>query len=209
MTLHADQLAYARGDRPLFRNISFELQAGEAMWLSGANGSGKTSLLRVLCGLAQPGGGAVRWNGGDIRSQREDFHRNLFYCGHAPGIKDDLPAWKNVSLGSRLAGTACGRDEASRALNEVGLGHVAHLPAAILSQGQRKRVALARLYLEPLPTLLILDEPFSALDQDSIDALCSVLNRHLECNGIVIYTTHQPMRLDARRLHLLDLNDTP
>lgn len=204
-TLQADRLTYARGDRPLFRDISFELQPGEALWLSGANGSGKTSLLRLLCGLASPLAGTVQWNGQDIHRQREEFHRHLFYYGHAPAIKDELPAGKNVSIASQLAGTACSIDDACHALKKLGLGHAVRLPAAILSQGQRKRVALARLYIDPLPTLLILDEPFSALDQNAIEDLQDVLNRHLARQGIIVYTTHQPLTLKATRLQRLQL----
>jgi heme exporter protein A len=172
----------------------------------GANGSGKSSLLRILCGLASPAAGAVHWRGRDIVQSRDDYHRDLFYCGHAPGLKDDLPAWRNIDVNRRIAGQGGGIDDARRALALFGLEHVLHLPCAILSQGQRKRVALARLAIAPRPALLILDEPFSALDAGSIAALHALLERHLADGGSIVYTTHQDLELGARRLHRLDLN---
>lgn len=206
MTLDAHQLACTRGDRTLFSGIDLRLQAGEALWLSGANGSGKSSLLRILCGLSAPGAGVVLWHGQDIRRTRDTFHRDLFYCGHAPGLKDDLPAWRNIDVARRLAGQPCSVDEAARALALFGLEHAVHLPCAILSQGQRKRVALARLALTPRPRLLLLDEPFSALDKDSVAALQALLQAHLRDGGMVVYTTHQDLALDAATLHRLDLD---
>jgi heme exporter protein A len=148
----------------------------------------------------------VHWRGRDIVQSRDDYHRDLFYCGHAPGLKDDLPAWRNIDVNRRIAGQGGGIDDARRALALFGLEHVLHLPCAILSQGQRKRVALARLAIAPRPALLILDEPFSALDGGSITALHTLLERHLEDGGSIVYTTHQDLELGARRLHRLDLN---
>jgi heme exporter protein A len=206
MTLQAHQLACTRGDRQLFNGLNFEIQAGEALWVSGSNGSGKTSLLRLLCGLAVPEEGAVRWGGRDIRSLREDFHRDLLYVGHSAGIKEDLTAWENVAMGSRLSGKPCSQDDALEALDHVGLLSAASLPTRSLSQGQRKRVALARLALKPAPKLAVLDEPFNALDQAFIHRLIDTLNQHLESGGMVVYTTHQPQSLKPSRLHQLDLS---
>jgi heme exporter protein A len=186
--------------------VSFELQSGEALWVSGRNGSGKTSLLRLLCGLGVPSGGALRWGGRDIRTLREDFHRDLLYVGHASGIKDDLTAWENVAIGSRLSGRPCSKEEAVEALDQVGLRSAARLPTRALSQGQRKRVALARLCVGPLPKLSILDEPFNALDQPAIAQLCGTLNEHLAQGGMVVYTTHQAQALSPLHLHHLDLS---
>jgi heme exporter protein A len=205
MTLDAHQLACTRGDRMLFSSIDLRLSPGEALWLSGANGSGKSSLLRILCGLSVPSAGTVRWHGQDIRGTRDAFHRDLFYCGHAPGLKDDLPAWRNIDVARRLSGQPCSVDKAARALALFGLEHAVHLPCAILSQGQRKRVALARLALTPRPRLLVLDEPFSALDRDSVEALRMLLEEHLAGGGMVVYTTHQDLELRASTLHRLDL----
>jgi heme exporter protein A len=206
MTLETHDLACTRGARTLFSGIDLRIGAGEALWLSGANGSGKSSLLRILCGLSRPAEGVVSWDGGDIRGARDTFHQDLFYCGHAPGLKDDLPAWRNIDVGRRLSGQPGGVDEAARALALFGLEHALHLPCGQLSQGQRKRVALARLALEPRPRLLILDEPFSALDKASVAALHRLLDEHLAGGGIVVYTTHQDLELDAHRLHRLDLS---
>ena len=209
MRLRAHRLACARGERQLFSELNFELQSGEALWLKGGNGSGKTSLLRLLCGLGRPLAGEVRWNGRPIEQLREDYHRQLIYCGHASAVKDDLSAWENVATASTLSGTACSRRQAVAALDRVGLGGAADLPARALSQGQRRRVALARLAVDPLPPLLLLDEPFVALDQAAVQALCHTLNRHLAGGGILVYTTHQAQALQARRLEQFDLDQLP
>jgi heme exporter protein A len=206
MTLQAHQLSFSRGDRPLFSDINFDVDAGEALWLTGSNGSGKTSLLRLLCGLSLPTVGEVRWYGRDIRSLREDYSRELLYCGHASGVKEDLTAWENLAIGVELSGKSCSREDAYFALDQIGLAHIAHLPTRVLSQGQRKRLALARLCIGPAPKILILDEPFTALDQRAIDSLSALLNQRLAQGTAIVYTTHQRLLLNARCLHLLDLS---
>jgi len=205
MTLHVSGLACVRGDRELFNAIDFEVAAGEALWVQGRNGCGKTSLLRLVCGLAVPAAGEVRWRGQGIRHLREDFHRELLYIGHASGIKDDLTPTENVLLGAHIAGRRERREAAGQALDRVGLWRSSHLPAGRLSQGQRKRVALARLYLQRVPPLLVLDEPFNALDQDGVEQLCAALSQHLAQGGVVVYTAHQPVQLRSARLHTLAL----
>ena len=205
MTLQTLRLACVRGARELFGGLDLELGAGEALWVQGPNGSGKTSLLRLLCGLAAPAAGAVHWCGRDIRHLREDFHRELLYIGHASGLKDELSAAENLRLGAQLGGRQGDDAAVQRALGQVGLARASRLPAARLSQGQRKRVALARLHLPPVPRLLILDEPFNALDRDAADQLSAALSAHLALGGIVVYTTHQADALPAQRLQVLDL----
>jgi heme exporter protein A len=206
MSLQAHQLACTRGERQLFRDLSFNVEEGDALWVAGANGSGKTSLLRMLCGLSLPAGGTVRWNGENIRGIRDEFNSKLIYIGHASSVKDDLLAWESIVITSTLSGKVVSRSEACDALEKTGLAHVAELPVRVLSQGQRKRVALARLQLKPATPLWILDEPFTALDQRSVADLCVTLNAHLADGGMVIYTTHQEMALTARRTMRLDLD---
>lgn len=206
MTLQAHQLTCVRGERRLFRDLGFDIGAGDALRVVGANGSGKTSLLRILCGLTQPVEGEVRWRGRSIRELREEFCRNLIYLGHANGVKDDLLAWENIVVASALSGNPVTRDAAVHALKQLGLGRAATLPTRVLSQGQRKRVALARLQLSTSAPLWILDEPFTALDQSAVSALCDTLNRHLANGGMLIYTTHQEIDLTARRARRLDLS---
>lgn len=206
MTLQASQLAYARGNRKLFDGLDFEVKPGEALRVAGRNGSGKTSLLRVLSGLAEPISGAVQWHGQPIRSLREDFSQDLLYVGHGSGIKDDFTACENVQISAALSGRLCSTDEACEALNLLGLKGRAHLPARVLSQGQRRRVALARLAIEPPARLAILDEPFNALDQESIEVLSSLLSRRLAQGAVLVYTTHQPQALAASRIHEIHLD---
>ena len=206
MSLHAYQLACVRGDRQLFSGIDFEIDAGDALQVSGANGSGKTSLLRMLCGLSMPADGEVHWGGRDIRRLREEFSSKLIYLGHANGVKDDLLAWENLVVATTLAGAPVSSDDAHEALEQLGLGQAADLPTRALSQGQRKRVALARLSLGMSMPLWILDEPFTALDRGAVAALCGTVDRHLAGGGMVIYTTHQEVRLAAKRALNLDMN---
>jgi heme exporter protein A len=206
MTLQAFELVCTRGDRQLFNHVNLQIHPGEALHVAGTNGSGKTSLLRMLCGLAAPAAGEVRWGGRNIRSVREEFASQLLYLGHASGVKDDLTAWENVTVAATLSGHRVTRAGAYQALDQLGLGQAADLPTRALSQGQRKRVALARLALGTAAPLWILDEPFTALDQKAVTELCGTLNGHLAQGGMVIYTTHQQIELVARSMQRLDLS---
>lgn len=207
MTLQAHRLTCIRGDLELFSDLSFELAPGDALWVAGTNGSGKTSLLRMLCGLSMPADGEVRWNGQDIRRLREEFCSKLIYLGHLNGVKDDLLAWENLSIASTLSGQPVSSDEAHDALERLGLGRAADLPTRALSQGQRKRVALARLSFAAAMPLWILDEPFTALDKSAVSVLCETISKHVANGGMVIYTTHQEIDLSARRALRLDMNE--
>jgi heme exporter protein A len=205
MTLQSFQLACTRGERNLFANVNFEIQAGDAMRIVGTNGSGKTSLLRLLCGLASPAEGEVRWNGRNVRSVREEFCGDLIYLGHANGVKDDLAAWENLVVAATLSGYPVSREQAWEALDALGLGEVGLLPTRSLSQGQRKRVALARLWMKSKTKLWILDEPFTALDRGAVEQLCGVLSKHLASGGMLVFTTHQEIELAGGRMLQLDL----
>jgi heme exporter protein A len=200
MTLHAHGLACVRGERTLFNDICFELAPGTALKVTGANGSGKTSLLRLLCGLSTPAAGQISWQGRDVRSIRLEFCASLAWVSHADGVKGDLAAWENVAFGAALAGSPCGRDAAHDALDQLGLGDQAELPTHALSQGQRKRVALAGLLLLHGRPLWILDEPFAALDQHAIDLLRAPLARHLAAGNLLVYTTHHEVDLGGGAL---------
>jgi heme exporter protein A len=205
MTLQADGLACVRGERTLFSDISFELAPGCALQVTGANGSGKTSLLRQLCGLAPPGAGHVRWQGRDVRTVRQQFNASLAWVGHADGVKGDLSATENLAFGATLAGNPGRRAAAQEALEQFGLGAEADLPVRALSQGQRKRVALAGLLLRRDRPLWILDEPFAALDQCAIDLLRAVLRQHLAAGKLLVYTTHIEVDLGGAPLRHIAL----
>ncbi len=205
MSLQVLDLCQARGDRLLFEGLSLELQAGQALWVRGSNGSGKTSLLRLLCGLAWPVSGEVVWQGVPIRGLAASFHAHLRYVGHAQGLKDELSAEENLRVAASLAGRPCTAAQARSALELLGLGRQAALPVRTLSQGQRKRAALARLALPGASTLWVLDEPFSALDVTAVEQLQDLLGAHLAAGGLAVYTTHQaaaPAQVSPRVLEL-------
>lgn len=189
--LHIDSVTCFRGDRPLFSNAAFSLEPGQAVFLSGSNGAGKTSLLRLICGFGSPESGAVRWNGEDIRNLREEYSHHLLFLGHAAALKDELSARENLQIASAIAGRPVGESEVVAALRAWGLKGRENLPARVLSQGQRRRVNLARLLLPEPPALWVLDEPFTALDVRAVAQLRDMLEGHLQRGGMLIYTTHQ------------------
>jgi heme exporter protein A len=187
-------LSCERGGRPLFAPQSFTLSAGQAMQIEGDNGSGKTSLLRMVCGLAPTASGEVRWGGQAIAEVRHAFSRDLLYLGHSLGLKDELSALENLQTASVLAGHPVSHPQALQALQSQGLEARAHLPLRVLSQGQKRRVALARLQLSKA-RLWVLDEPFVALDTLAVHALQQVLRNHLQQDGLLLFTSHQAVDL--------------
>ncbi|MDP1659234.1 MAG: cytochrome c biogenesis heme-transporting ATPase CcmA [Methylotenera sp.] len=203
--LTAQSLACLRGDRLLFKHVGFELKAGGLLYVLGENGSGKSSLLRMLCGLLLPEDGAVFWAGKKIKEDAENFLSNLTYIGHLNGLKDDLTALENLYMGARLAGAEVSEKSALAALTAIGVTRCANLPVRVLSQGQKRRVALARLWLTE-SKLWILDEPFAALDIASVDVLASRLGQHMSNGGMTIITTHQDVTINAQSIQTLRLS---
>jgi heme exporter protein A len=203
--LTAENLECIRGDHKLFENIAFSVKAGELMFVSGPNGSGKTSLLRLLCGLSVPDKGEIRWNGTNIRSLGGEYHSAMTYLGHLGGIKDDLTAIENLRISCALAGYEIDEDQAKDALRRMGLAGREILPAKVLSQGQRRRVALARL-LVTRTKLWILDEPLTALDVMAVELIKGILEHNLSRGGMIVMTTHQEISMTAAATHHLVLS---
>ncbi len=187
----------ARGGRRLFAGLSLRLEAGQWLKVSGDNGAGKTSLLRLLGGLLPADGGQVLWRGQPLDGQRERLALERLWLGHAPAVKDDLTALENLQSACALAGDRVSDDTARAALEEAGLRGDAHRPVRYLSQGQRRRCALARLPLARHRPLWVLDEPFTALDAAAGDWLARQLRAHLLAGGLAVLTSHQPMALDT------------
>jgi heme exporter protein A len=204
--LEARQLECTRGERRLFSGLSFKLGRGQLLRVAGANGSGKTSLLRIMCGLLAPSAGELRWHGRPIREEREEYSRNLTFIGHLNALKDDLTALENLQFAAALSGLPAEPRHALSGLERFGVAHCAALPAKVLSQGQRRRVALARLALAPAPPLWILDEPFSALDVGAVVELERLLADHLAAGGMVVLTTHQEVQVVAHAVLRVDLD---
>ncbi len=190
-------LGCLRGERRLFGGVSFKLKPGGLIWIQGSNGSGKTTLLRTLCGLTQAMAGEVRWRGETIQTLGEDYRRELTYIGHANGLKEDLSALENLRIAAQLAGHVVSRETVVAALQGSGLAGREHLPVKFLSQGQRRRAALARLRLAHSHTLWLLDEPFNALDTHAVADMRQLIENHLEQGGMIALTTHQEVAIQA------------
>lgn len=202
--LNIVNLECIRGDRRLFSELNFDLATGELLHLHGHNGSGKTTLLRTICGLITPTQGEVRWNGENVRRLRDEFARELVYIGHKNAIKADLTGTENLRIACQLDGMPVSEKQAWGALEQLGLRGHEDLPVRVLSQGQKKRVALARLLLNKSP-LWILDEPFSALDKAAVSYLQTVIQEHVAGGGMVILTTHQEVALTRGQVKELGL----
>jgi heme exporter protein A len=182
---------------------------GMLLQVTGPNGSGKTSLLRIVCGLMAPEEGAVRWQGKSISSLGEDYSRNLTYLGHRTGVKEELTSVENLRIAAGLNGIELTETEAANALAEVGLAGREELPARFLSEGQRRRSALARLVAGGR-TLWVLDEVLASLDAAAVNMVEKLIEGHLHKGGIAVVTTHQLLNLSGDSFQRLELaSDVP
>ena len=203
--LEGQKLAARRGFATLFSGLSFRVDTGEALVVSGANGTGKTTLLRIIAGLTTPASGTLTWNSELISPLDADFRRVVGYAGHLPALKDELTAEENLASLLTLDGESVSGDVLRAALDDVALARQRALPARVLSQGQRRRIGLARLTMLPRP-LWILDEPTTALDTAGTELLARVLNRHLAGGGILVAATHAALGLPSPRVRAIALS---
>jgi heme exporter protein A len=203
--LEVSNLACSRGDHRLFSGLSFVLHPGQIMQIQGANGSGKTSLLRTLCGFIMPDEGKISWEGCDVRELDEEYFAKMMYLGHLNAIKDELSALENLRIAAGLSGVELNEKDAIAALRRMGLKGRERLPTKVLSQGQRRRVALARLLVNDA-RLWILDEPLTALDVGAVTLIQELIAEHLAGDGMVIFTTHQPLIVAGVEMRSLSLS---
>ncbi len=192
--LRVSHLSCSRGNKPLFADVSFSLQAGQALHLEGDNGVGKTSLLRIVCGLSSADAGEVCWHDQPIHKNAVAFRSSLFYLGHGLSLKEELTALENLMSDAAVSGRELSETQALVALARMGLRGREHLPLRVMSQGQKRRTALARLLASQAP-LWVLDEPFVALDAKAVDGLRGLLAEHVANGGMVLFTSHQPVAL--------------
>jgi heme exporter protein A len=206
--LTISNISCVRGHKPLFAPVSFSLQAGQALHLEGDNGVGKTSLLRIICGLSPADEGDVLWNGAALNRQHpeavEAFRASLCYMGHNLSLKDELTPIENLLFDAQVAGRSLSHDKAMEALRKMGLNNRAHWPLRVLSQGQKRRTALARLSVSDVK-LWVLDEPFVALDAQSLDNLRALLANHVLQGGMLLFTSHQAVELSQPNGRALDV----
>ncbi len=202
--LEAHDLKCVKGSTELFSKIHFELKSGEALVVEGSNGSGKTSLLRILCGFNYPAEGEINWDGVSIDGH-ESYQQQISYIGHASGVKLDLTVLENLVFAQRLVGSDRNESEIKDIIRTVGLFKQRNILTRKLSAGQKRRVALARLQLEERQ-LWVLDEPLTALDREFVTEFEEVLKRHLENNGMLIVTTHRELVLPASQMKRINLS---
>jgi heme exporter protein A len=202
--LEVSKLGCVRGDRRLFSGLNLSVSPGTYIQLTGPNGSGKTSLLRILCGLLAPAEGEIKWNGANIRSLGEEYVADVTYLGHRHGVKEELSALENLRVTNAVNGVEISKERALDVLKEMGLGGRESLSARLLSEGQRRRVGLARL-LVCNTKLWLLDEVLTSLDKRAVALVRSLIENHLAGGGIAIVATHQEFELSAGHTQRLEL----
>ena len=196
-------LACVRGERSVFAGVGFAVAPGGALLLTGPNGSGKSSLLRLLAGLLAPAAGTITWHGAPVDDDPEAHHARLRYVGHLDAVKPVLTVAENLTFWAGLLGSPDGASEAAkRALDRLGIGHLADVPAQLLSAGQRRRLGLARLVAAPAP-LWLLDEPTVTLDSASVAIVETMIAEHRAAGGLAVVATHAGLAApDAATLDL-------
>ncbi|MFQ5784545.1 MAG: heme ABC exporter ATP-binding protein CcmA [Alphaproteobacteria bacterium] len=200
--LAAEDLVCVRGERLVFRDLHFALGPGEALVLTGPNGSGKSSLLRLLAGLLAPAAGRIFWNGADVADDAEAHRARLAYVGHHNAVKRQLTVAENLTFWAGLYGGAGAAARAAAALDRLGIDHLADVPAALLSAGQHRRLALARIAAAPAP-LWLLDEPTVTLDESSVGVVETLIAEQRAGGGLVVVATHTGLEVPgARRIEL-------
>ena len=192
-------------NRPSISGLSFAIKPGELLHVLGRNGTGKTTLLRTICGLTRPAQGEIRWRQQDIKKLGDDYRTDIAYLGHNDGIQGELTPKENLDFAVSLAATT-NSGSINQMLETIGLAGLNHLPAKVLSQGQKRRLALARLLILKKP-LWLLDEPFSALDTTSTSLMEGLLREHLAQNGMIIITTHHELKLSNTSIQRLSLDE--
>jgi heme exporter protein A len=206
--LTISNISCVRGHKPLFAPVSFSLQDGQALHLEGDNGVGKTSLLRIICGLSPADSGEVLWNGVALNRQHpevvEAFRASLCYVGHNLSLKDELTPIENLLFDAQVTGRSLSREKGMDALRKMGLNNRTHLPLRVLSQGQKRRTALACLSVTDAK-LWVLDEPFVALDPQSLDYLRAILADHVQQGGLLLFSSHQLVELSQPNGHAMDV----
>ncbi len=203
-TLLFHQLGCTRGGRPLFQGINRQLEAGQWLYVVGANGAGKTSLLRMVCGLSPMDAGDILWNGTPIHDQRDAYHQDLCYLGHLNALQESMTVHENLSFTAALGGHTLPKQAADEVLSRFGMPARGHQLVRHLSQGQKRRVALSRLALSPA-RLWVLDEPFVAMDDTGVRMLADLIDTHLSHGGLAVLTSHQLVDIGQRPPQLLEL----
>lgn len=206
LMLEVSNLTAIRDERVLFENLTFSIQPGELVQIEGRNGTGKTTLLRIVTGLGDKEEGEILWKGEQIDKSRDEFHQDLLFLGHQTGVKRELTAFENLSFYQSVHQESSSQEAIFQALAKVGLAGREDVPVAQLSAGQQRRVALARLWLSK-QVLWILDEPLTAIDKQGVKVLEALFAHHAENGGIVILTTHQDMFADSPKLRKIKLGD--
>jgi heme exporter protein A len=200
--LEARKITCVRGERELFSDINFQVLPGQCLHIRGENGVGKTSLLRLLTGLASPESGEVLWSGHSIKKDISEYHSKILFLGHRDALKEDLSAIENLRMYAALDGVTLSEQDALDSLWRFGLKGREDLPVNCLSAGQKKRVLMARMLIRRAQ-IWILDEPFNALDSHAVGELQGLIEEHLQRDGLVVLTSHQPV--DIPGLRVLDL----
>ena len=191
--LKGENLECVRNDTVLFSGLSIAVSDGEVLQIKGPNGCGKTSLLRILCGLAVPNDGTVFWNDRDIREYNGEYVENISYVGHHNGIKKELTPFENLNVSNSLS-SSCNGSSPEQALKQFGLYGYEDTPVMKLSSGQQRRVALSRLLLTHAQ-LWILDEPFTSVDDAGRKFIADVLKMHMNAGGMLILVSHEPVEI--------------